>query len=461
MSFNSLFYTEIFLVSALTIYYLVKIISKNNKLVLNITLLVLSLFFYLWKAGFIYFSMMIGVSVLNYFIARYVGKTKSKPFLVIGIVLNTVYLFFFKYCNAIISVTGSTWYIVFPLAISFITFHSISYLVDSYRDKVDYKNVSVIDYGLYIFLFMKLVEGPISRYDRIKERNESLSLFSSGILKFGFGLAKKVIIADTLGTLTATVYSNSATIGTGLSWLAVLAYALQIYFDFSGYCDMAICVGRMFGYDLEENFDLPYTALSIQGFWRKWHITLSKWFKEYIYIPLGGNRKGLARTLLNIFIIFVLTGIWHGNQITFLFWGIYFALFMIIERLFLGKLLERNKLKFINSIYVLVVVALGWVIFRSYSIETMANMFRNLFTYQPNTSESSFVTVFTFKVLLMIILGIILSGPGQLLYNLLPEKIRNSQVVYYGKYVICFALILFASIFMASNSFSPSLYGDF
>ena len=308
---------------------------------------------------------------------------------------------------------------------------------------------------------MKLVEGPISRFEQVKERHESLPLFTSGILRFGFGLAKKVIVADTLATLTTAVYTNSATIGTGLSWLSVLTFALQIYFDFSGYCDMAIGVGRMFGYEFDENFKLPYTALSISSFWRKWHITLSNWFKEYVYIPLGGNRKGLLRTLLNIFIIFVLTGIWHGNQITFLFWGLYFAFFMILERLFLGKLLEKNKIKFFNSIYVLFVVSIGWVLFRSYSIETASNMFKNLFTYQPNTSETTFISLFTFKILLMIIIGILFSGPIQNLYNHLPNKVKENKVVYYGKYVICFILIFVATMFLASNSFNPSLYGDF
>ena len=284
MDFNSLFFVEIYLLFALAVYYFTRLVSKNNKFALNIVLLSLSLFFYLWKAGFIYFGIMLVVSLMNYIISHFVGKTKNKPLLIIGIVINTLYLVFFKYCNAVFKLAGSDFSIVFPVAVSFITFHSISFLVDSYKDKVDYKSVSVVDYLLYIFLFMKLVEGPISRYDRIKERNESLPLFASGILKFGFGLAKKVIVADSLAVFTTAVYSNSSNIGTTLSWIAVLAYALQIYFDFSGYCDMAIGVGRMFGYDLEENFKLPYTSLSIGEFWRRWHITLSKWFKEYIYI---------------------------------------------------------------------------------------------------------------------------------------------------------------------------------
>lgn len=461
MDFNSLFFVEIFLIASLAIFYFIRLITKNNKTVLDIALLILSLVFYAWKAGFIYFGIMIGVALINFSISFIVGKTKNIPLLVIGIVVNTLYLFFFKYCNAVFNAFGNSYSIVFPLAISFITFHSISFLVDSYKGKIEQKDISILNYLLYIFLFMKLVEGPISRFNDIKDRHESFSLFSKGILRFGFGLAKKVLIADTLAVLTTAVFENSATIGTGLSWLGLLAYTIQIYFDFSGYCDMAIGVGNMFGYEFHENFKYPYTAISITDFWRKWHITLSEWFKEYIYIPLGGNRKGLFRTLLNIFIIFVLTGIWHGNQLTFLFWGLYFAFFMIIERLFLEKLLNKNILKPLNCIYVIFVVAMGWVLFRSYSLEVTGNMYRNLFAYQANTSEITFISIFSLKILSALIIGVLFAGPVQLLFNLLPEKIKEGPVIYVAKYVICFAFIFIASIFMANNSFSPSLYGGF
>jgi len=462
MSFNSLFFLLVFLPASLLIYYGVSYLSKKNVIAKRITLLVLSLFFYCYASGFIYFGVLIGASLIHYLFAYLVSKSDKKnsrlTLMWIDISLSALTLLFFKYINLI---TGSSFTIIFPLALSFYTFQSISYMVNVYKREIDSKEVNILSYFLYLFIFMKLTQGPITEYNQIKEDNPSVEKFYQGIIRFAFGLAKKILIADTLALVVSLTLGNISTIGTGLSWFGLLAFTLQLYFDFSGYSDMAIGIGKMFGYDIAENFNAPYLSLSIGDFWRRWHMSLGNWFKRYIYIPLGGNRKGTSRTCLNLFIVFFLTGIWHGSTLNFLIWGVYFAFFSILEKLFLGELLKKNKFKFINWLYTIFVVMIGWVLFICPNFSDMGNYFKNLFGIIGNESDLSFIGIFTFKVFLAVLFGLFFS----LIYPLIKPKIsflaNENKAMEVIKAISALALVVVAVIFITSNNFSPSIYGAF
>ena len=461
MNFNSLFFVLVFLPASLLIYYVSGAISKQNSFVKKIVLLILSMFFYLYASGFKYFGLLIGVSIFHYLMSFLLTKLKERKYRLlvmwIDVSISALLLLFFKYINAI----QSSFSLVFPLALSFYTFQSISYAVNVYKEKIDPKEVNVLSYFLYIFIFMKLTQGPITEYNQIKEDNPSIEKFYQGILRFSFGMAKKILIADILATLVATTLSSINLIGSGISWLGLLAFTLQLYFDFSGYSDMAIGIGKMFGYELAENFNFPYLSTSISEFWRRWHISLGAWFKNYIYIPLGGSRKGTARTCLNLFIIFLLTGIWHGSTLNFLIWGVYFGIFVILERLFLSKLLAKNKLKFFNWLYCFLVVMIGWVFFICPDFNSIGYFLANLFSFSKNMSDYSFIGIFSFKVFMAFIFGIFFA----FIYPLIKPKIKilnnGNSAIEILKTICALLLLVTAIIFMTSNSFSPSIYGAF
>lgn len=451
-----------FLPASLLIYYGVSFVSKKNIIAKRITLLCLSLLFYAYGAGFIYFGLLVAVSLLHYLLAYFISKIKEKKYtriyLWIDISVSALLLLSFKYINLI---TNSSFTVIFPLALSFYTFQSISYVVNVYKGSIDGKEVNILSYFLYIFIFMKLTEGPITEYSQIKEDNPSIEKFYQGIIRFAFGLAKKILIADTLALVVSLVLGNLETIGTGLSWLGLLAYTLQLFFDFSGYSDMAIGIGKMFGYDLAENFKDPYLSTSIGDFWRRWHMSLGNWFKQYIYIPLGGNRKGTPRTCFNLFVVFFLTGIWHGSTLNFLIWGLYFAFFSIIEKLFLGELLKKNKIKFFNWLYTFFVVMMGWVFFICPNFYDMGLYFQNLFGFIPNESDLSFIGIFTFKVFMSLVFGLFFAFVFPLIKTKVSFLKDENKVMEIIKTVSAFALIVVVIFFITSNSFSPSIYGAF
>ena len=461
MNYNSLFFILVFLPSSLLIYYAVRYFSKNNKIATRVTLLALSLFFYLYASGFIYFGVLVGVTLLHYLLAFLLSKTERLAYrriiLYSDIVIAAGMLLFFKYIN----ILTTSFTLVFPLALSFYTFQSISYIVNVYKKEIDPQEVNILSYTLYIFIFMKLTQGPITEYSQIKESNPSFDKFYQGIVRFSLGMAKKILIADILATVVSLTLGNIATIGTGISWFGLLAFTLQLYFDFSGYSDMAIGVAKMFGYDLAENFNDPYLSQSIGDFWRRWHISLGNWFKRYIYIPLGGNRKGEVRTCLNLFIVFFLTGIWHGSTLNFLIWGVYFAFFSIMEKLFLGSLLKKNKIKFINWLYTIFVVMMGWVLFICPNLSDLGLYFTNLFGVIGNTSDYSFIGVFTFKVFIATFFGIFFA----FIYPLIKPKVKflsnKNNTMEIVESISALVLLGVAIFFITTNSFSPSIYGGF
>ena len=259
-----------------------------------------------------------------------------------------------------------------PIGISFFTFQAMSYVIDVYSGRAQVQK-NILKFALYVSFFPQLIAGPIVKYSdvarQIDTRKESAPLFVSGQRRFICGLAKKVLLSNTFALTADAVWAmEPEQMGSLTAWLGALSYTMQIYYDFSGYSDMAIGLGRMFGFRFKENFNYPYTSLSVQEFWRRWHISLSSWFKEYVYFPLGGSREGSGKTYRNVFIVFLLTGIWHGANFTFLAWGLLYALLQIIERLFLGKLLVGNPVKPVNWVYTMLMVILGWVLFRSDNI---------------------------------------------------------------------------------------------
>jgi alginate O-acetyltransferase complex protein AlgI len=391
MLFSSLVYLFYFLPLVLAVYYLS---PKGGR---NAALLVFSILFYAW--GGIGTTVLLLASIsLNFFFAKQIGRTEihAKKWLVAGIVVNVALLVYFKYMNFFIENLGTLFgyfsdpqhaefsRIALPLGISFYTFHQLSMLRDIYRDRTLPK-VTFLNTALYVTFFPQLVAGPIVRYKdiiyQIRERKTSLDQLHTGVQRFITGLFKKVVIANTCATLAdAVIGTDLETISPGAAWLGVLAYTLQIYFDFSGYSDMAIGLAKLFGFNLLENFDRPYIAKSIKEFWRRWHISLSTWFRDYVYIPLGGNKRGSGRTYFNLFVVFVLTGFWHGASWNFLLWGIFHGVFLMLERLWLGKVLERLP-SVLSWAYTLFVVMIGWLFFRVKEFDDAWAYLGRMFTF--------------------------------------------------------------------------------
>ncbi|MCF8256335.1 MAG: MBOAT family protein [Flavobacteriales bacterium] len=375
MLFSSLLFLFLFLPLVLAAYLAVPRSWKNG------LLLLVSILFYAW-GGVSYTIVLLSSILLNHGCAVMIQRndgTPSKRWLKAGILLNVVVLIVFKYLDFIIrniNAAGGLFGaplaipeagIHLPLGISFFTFQQMSMLWDVYRS-TDRQPLRLTETALYVALFPQLVAGPIVRYhdiiDQIRKRAGSMILFRSGVHRFAIGLFRKVVLANGCASVADEVMgSGISDLTTGAAWLGIVAYSLQIYFDFSGYSDMAIGMGRMFGFNILENFNFPYIARSIQEFWRRWHISLSTWFRDYVYIPLGGNRGSGRRTYLNLSIVFLLTGLWHGATWSFVFWGLFHGLFLMIERLGLGRWLQRVPYP-VAGAYTLLVVMVGWVFFR-------------------------------------------------------------------------------------------------
>ena len=352
----------------------------------NLLLLAASLFFYAWGERWIVLVMLLSI-LGNYILAiRLVASPGARHrhiYLTLALAFNLGLLFVFKYANFFVDsldplLTGiglgsiEIPVITLPIGISFFTFQALSYVIDVHRGDARLQR-NPIDFALYIALFPQLIAGPIVRYvdvaEQIVHRTESWSKFSQGVERFVFGLAKKMIFANTAAEVADKIFALPLTdITPGLAWLGTACYTIQIYFDFSGYSDMAIGLGLMFGFRYLENFRHPYVARSITGFWRRWHISLSTWFRDYLYIPLGGNRKGPARTYLNLFLVFFLCGLWHGASWTFVVWGIYHGLLLVLERLGLGDFLSRIP-RILQHLYAMLAVMIGWVLFRAETFE--------------------------------------------------------------------------------------------
>ncbi len=459
MVFSTLVFLFAYLPIVLGIYYICPLRWRN------VFLFLASLFFYGWGEP-VYIILMLVTITVNYFggilVDRYrEDKKKAKTVLLINTVISLGFLFFFKYGNLFISTLNGLFgcripllALELPIGISFYTFQTMSYPIDVYRGDGGVQK-DYCSFGAFVTLFPQLIAGPIVRYkdidDQLGERTHSIEKFVSGIERFILGLAKKVLLANGIGSLWDTAAASLGELSVLGAWLGAAAFAFQIYFDFSGYSDMAIGLGRMLGFEFLENFDYPYISKSITEFWRRWHMSLGTWFRDYVYIPLGGNRKGLKRQILNLLIVWALTGFWHGANWTYLLWGIYYAAFLIVEKLFLLKKLE--KVPALGHIYTLVVVLFGWVIFQLSSLSQVGNYYKALLGI--GTVLSTAKDIFHLKSYLLVLLGCALCSTPlpKKLYGKLPEGVQRLLT----PLLILLALIL-CSAKLTNDTYNPFLY---
>ena len=494
MLFSSMIFLWVFLPAVILIYSLINVLPIKNReqkiRLKNIFLLVASLFFYAW-GGIYYLGIMVFTIIADYSGALLMDKApeeKGRKLILAGtLTVNIAVLFFFKYFNMVIAViesvmapgdrglmasvftlegTGALGFpeIVLPIGISFFTFQAMSYVVDVYRKKC-YVQKDVLHFALYISLFPQLIAGPIVQYSDIEKqlrgRHEGFQKFSAGVKRFCYGLGKKVIIANSLAECADSIWaSDIAHLGTATALLGAVCYTLQIYYDFSGYSDMAIGLGKMLGFEFRENFNYPYTSLSVREFWRRWHISLSSWFRDYVYIPLGGSRRGLRKTCINLVIVFLLTGIWHGANFTFIFWGLYYAVFLLIERLFLGKYLDKNPVRVLNVIYTFLVVMVGWIFFRSDNIIQGFQFTGQLFA-GAGSVENSILNFISMRLLLVLPPALLLSGPVQRLLEKAYRKCSENIAVRIADLGIQMVLLLVSIVLIVSGTYNPFIYFQF
>ncbi len=461
MVFSSITFLFYFLPITLAIYYLVPQKCKN------IVLLFFSLMFYAYGEPTYVILMILSIFftyIYGLLINKY--KSKSKIFLTLSIFTSVGLLIYFKYTNFLIS-NINLWIsnkidfinVVLPIGISFYTFQMISYLIDVYRgDAKVQKNIFRL--ALYVTLFPQLIAGPIVRYTTIEEqlenRKHSLEKFAIGIRKFVIGLGKKVLIANILGELN-NVFLASEDKSVLFYWIYGISATLQIYFDFSGYSDMAIGLGKMFGFDFLENFNYPYIASSITDFWRRWHISLSSWFRDYIYIPLGGNRVSKIKWIRNILTVWLLTGIWHGAAWNFLIWGLYFAIILLIEKAFLGKILEKLP-KVLSRIYVILLVMISFIIFNGESANQIFENLQGLIGYS-SIPLISLESIYYFKSYsIVIVVGII--GATPVMKNIVTnEKISKKVIILEPLFLLC--VLILCTSYIVDGSYNPFLYFRF
>ena len=460
-----LFSSNVFLFAYLPIVLAVYFLSP--RWLRNPVLLLVSLFFYGWGEP-VYLILMIGTIVLNYVFGAWIHirKTRGKPaggVLAAAVAVNLLLLGYFKYAGFILKSLQAVlpWLdqvtlpeISLPIGISFYIFQSMSYVIDVYRDDAPVQR-NVLTFGTYVSLFPQLIAGPIVRYRDVAEqmdhRRESISGFASGVLLFITGLAKKVLIANTMGNLWNLLQAQT---GTLVAWMGIVAYSLQIYFDFSGYSDMARGLGRMIGFEFLENFNYPYISASITEFWRRWHISLSTWFREYVYIPLGGNRRGLARQILNLLVVWLLTGFWHGASWNFVLWGLYYAVFLIAEKVFWLKLLDKLP-KCVRHVYTLVIVVLGWALFYFEDMALLSGFLIRLFT--PAASSPMGIRLLI-GYLPMYLIAFAACTPAGV--RLLSAK-KDTVVVRYGRILLAAAALMLCVAALVSQSYNPFIYFRF
>ncbi len=466
MVFSSITFMYYFLPILLLIYFIVP--SKYK----NLVLFIFSMLFYFYGEPTYIWVLLLSCFV-NYLGGLIIGKNKENKKLVNLIFIGTVIfdvglLFYFKYTDFFISninnIIGSDiglMHIVMPIGISFFTFQTMSYVIDVYTGKVEY-NKSFLDFSTYVALFPQLVAGPIVRYsdidEELKERKHSFELFSQGISRFIIGLGKKVLLANVLGEACGLLDGmDSVTVLS--SWISAVFYTLQIYFDFSGYSDMAIGLGLMFGFKFLENFNYPYIAKSITDFWRRWHISLSSWLRDYVYIPLGGNRVGQVKWIRNIFVVWFLTGFWHGAAWNFIFWGLYFAVILLIEKKFLLKFLEKYKV--FRYFYTMFLVIISFVIFNNNSLTEVLVDLKNMF-FMNGLDFVNKETLYYFKSYFIIfIIGIISATP---LVKYLVNKInfkKKDFILEMGYTLFLMIVLILSTAYLIDASFNPFLYFRF
>lgn len=466
MVFSSTIFLCVYLPLVLLGYY---ICPKKGR---NLFLLIVSLVFYAWGEPKYVFLMIFSILV-NYIFGRLMDKHREnkkrlKLMLVLSVVIDIGLLSVFKYTdfiitnvNAIFGANFDLLNIALPIGISFYTFQAMSYTIDVYRNDVRVQK-NLIDFGMYITMFPQLIAGPIVRYadvqDQLADRSVTTADFSEGIMRFVVGLGKKVLLANQMGAVWSEIYALGGDVSALMAWTGAIAYTFQIYFDFSGYSDMAIGLGRMFGFKFPENFRYPYQSVSITDFWRRWHITLSTWFKEYLYIPLGGNRRGLTRQALNLLIVWSLTGFWHGAGWNFVLWGLYYFVILFIEKLFLLKALDKLP-KFFRHVYALLLIIIGWVIFASDDVSVLLPFLGSMFGANGAIGGMDVYTLLTKAVLLIICCVASTELPKKLFLS--AAGAMNEKAAFTLKSVLMIALLALSMILLIGDSYNPFLYFRF
>ena len=459
MIFSSILFIYYFLPILLLVYF---IIPNKYK---NLVLLIFSLLFYFLGEPK-YIIVLLSSCIINYYLSKQFEKSKKrKLYLIISLIYNIGNLLVFKYTdffisniNQILNTKIPYLYIIMPIGISFFTFQALGYVIDVYNKKhKPAKNI--LDFMTYICLFPQLVAGPIVRYSDIEkeltDRTHSYDLFAEGIKRFIIGLSKKVLLANVLGEFSKALITETVL----SSWLKPIAYTLQIYFDFSGYSDMAIGLGLMFGFKFLENFNYPLIASSITDFWRRWHISLSSWFRDYVYIPLGGNRVSKPKWIRNIFAVWFLTGFWHGASWNFIIWGLYFGIILVIEKLFTGKYIAKTKV--FKYIYSLLIIVISFLIFNSNNTKEIFNSLKNMFLLN-NIELTNPETIYYLKsYLVLLVISIISATP---LLKTIIIKLRNTKLnklINILEPITYIVLLILSTAFLIDESFNPFLYFRF
>ena len=470
MLFSSITFLFIFLPLTLLLYYLVPFRMKNY------VMLAASLIFYAWGEP-VYIILMILSIILNYFCGQDIYEKRDnaramKMSLMFGVVMNLLILGFFKYygllmdtVNAILPIDIPYRVLALPIGISFYTFQAMSYLIDVYRKEVKPQE-NILYFALYISMFPQLIAGPIVRYidieEQLKERSINSTKFGEGAMYFIRGLAKKVVLANTFGSVYEQVAAmQMGSFSTLTAWVGAIAYAFQIYFDFGGYSDMAIGLGKMFGFEFLPNFNYPYIAKSITDFWRRWHISLSTWFREYVYIPLGGNRCTPSRHILNLLIVWMLTGLWHGAQWNFMFWGLYYGVILILEKYLWGSKIEKLP-SAVQHIYAFILVLFGWVFFFSPTLGYAGQYLKVMFGIGAKGifDKQGFFMIFTNW--LLIVIAILASAPrGYKLLKKITGCWQSEEVRAIVTCAVYIAMFLLCIAFLVTETYNPFLYFRF
>ncbi len=462
MLFSSVTFLFVFLPIVLLVYYICPRKAKNY------ILLIASLLFYAWGEPKYIFIMLISIFIgyisgilINLFRIK-VKNGFAKLTVIISCILCILFLFFFKYfdffitnINAVAKTEIKLLKLALPLGISFYTFQILSYTVDVYNKKVDVQK-NIIDLATYITFFPQLIAGPIVRYNTVwnelENRKENFDDFGEGVRRFVIGLGKKIIIANTVGEMF-----NSFKVLAGdektvlLTWMASIAFTIQIYFDFSGYSDMAIGLGRMFGFHFMENFDYPYISKSITEFWRRWHISLSTWFKDYVYIPLGGNRRSNIITVRNMFIVWTLTGFWHGAKWNYIIWGIYYFILLVFEKNILKNFIDKIP-NWLSHIYALFFINIGWVIFSHEDINELIYTLKSMFGLEgiPLCNDLTLYNLISYGIIMVI--SFVLATP---IVSKLMNKVKWLELAF------VFVILVLSTAYLAAEGFNPFLYFRF
>lgn len=459
MLFNSLTFLFIFLPICLLLYFLLPGIKLKNTI-----LLIFSLIFYSFGEP-VYVLLMLFSIFISYIFGLLINNGRYKKFyLIISIILLLLNLFFFKYSNFLIdninyifNLNISNLNLSLPIGISFYTFQALSYLIDLYKDKIKVqKNFFYL--ALYISLFPQLIAGPIVRYETVEEeircRKSSLLNVVDGFKRFIIGLSKKVILANSMALICDTIYNSYSLYGTIILWLAAICYTLHIYYDFSGYSDMAIGLGKIFGFNFLDNFNYPYIATSITDFWRRWHISLSSWFKDYVYIPLGGSRVCKYKHIRNILVVWFLTGLWHGASWNYIIWGLYFACFLLIEKYLLKDNIKKIP-KYLRHIITMLVVIVSWVIFKIEDFNSLLNILKDMFLLKLDNFSTFFITNSNLFINFLILIPAII-------FVIPIRKIKLDGYTYEFFINIGYILLLLIDVvFIVGSTYSPFIYFRF